>query len=123
MRVGGGSKQQRRGVDGAARHDEQRSLDLPDPALLFYFDRFNFPSAGIRDQLSRVGIRPEMDVRPAGRLPNAADFRFAFRVELTGKGIARVAQDAAFGLPRLDQAQRQRRGMQSLTTETLDDFD
>jgi hypothetical protein len=95
-----GTQQQRRGVHGAARDDDQRrprrapfrrfALDLhgSDPAPRGVGEEAHARSALVHSVTLGGGA-------PAGR----RDIRLALRVELARERVARVAQDAAVRLP------------------------
>ena len=85
-------------------------------AVAFDLDRLDPLAAGIGNSRRAARVGPQRHVRPLHRRPHAAHFRVALRVNLAGKRIAGVAEDAA-----VEQPERQRRRMQSLRFQLLDD--
>ena len=117
MLVAGRLQQQGGRVDRAAGQDHDGGLDPATLAVALDFDGLDPPAAGVREHAPRPGAGPQGDVVVRGRGADAADLGVALRAEVTRKGIARVAQDAAVRLARPPESQRQGRRVQPLLAE------
>ena len=115
-------QQQRRRVHRAARDDDERRLDAHRLAIPFHLDGLDLGAARVGDQPAGARVGPERDVGPQAGRPDAQDVGLALGVLLARERVARVAEDATVHLARLDEAQRQRRGMQPLARQVVDDL-